>query len=185
MLTSLKKIILILMALAFLYPAGAEARNSTWAQPITMGGVNNLYKVDDNLYRSEQPNAQGFKSLEAFGVKTVVSLRASKIYAKAASGTNLNPISIPIVTWEIVDEDVAKALSSIKNSEAPIFMHCRHGADRTGLIMALHRVIYQVCSKEEAKDEMLNIGYGFHSIWTNIPEYLDAVDVEKLQAMIK
>jgi len=163
----------------------AQERNPQWAEPLQLEGVENFYKVNDWLYRSEQPKETGFKNLEEFGISSVVSLRTSNDDRKLAAGTNLNLVSVPIVTWTIEDKDVAKALGEIRKAEKPVLLHCRHGADRTGLIIALYRVMYHGWSKEEAKDEMLNGGYGFHSIWSNIPEYLDEVDIEKLRDMVE
>ena len=45
--------------------------------------------------------------------------------------------------------------------EGPVLVHCKHGADRTGCIVALYRIVFQSWSKEAAIDEMHNGGYGF------------------------
>ena len=68
----------------------------------------------------------------------------------------------------------------------PILIHCKHGADRTGLFCAVYRVAFQGWSKEAAIREMTTGGYGFHSIWQNLPTYLRNLDIEalKLEARI-
>ena len=35
-------------------------------------------------------------------------------------------------------------------------MHCYHGADRTGLVVAMYRVIYQGWSFDAARSEMID-----------------------------
>ncbi len=59
---------------------GAETsptnRPAHWAKPIQMGGVPNLHKVSDTLYRSAQPSAEGMKNLKAVGIQTVINLRS-------------------------------------------------------------------------------------------------------------
>lgn len=52
--------------------------------------------------------------------------------------------------------------------QGAVLVHCYHGADRTGLISAMYRIIYQHWTLEDAKKEMMEGPYGFHSIWKNI-----------------
>ena len=66
----------------------------------------------------------------------------------------------------------------------PVLIHCRHGSDRTGLIVALYRILYQNWTKEDALEEMLKGGYGHHSIFKNLPQIIRQIDVEKLRAKV-
>jgi protein tyrosine/serine phosphatase len=45
-------------------------------------------------------------------------------------------------------------------SQRPIFVHCQHGQDRTGLIVGLYRVFSEHWSPADAYNEML--AKGFH-----------------------
>ena len=54
-------------------------------------------------------------------------------------------------------------------------VHCYHGADRTGIMVAMYRIIYHQWSIANAKEEMLQGPYGYHSIWKN----LEALFTEK------
>ncbi|HET8706279.1 MAG TPA: hypothetical protein VFM46_08265, partial [Pseudomonadales bacterium] len=54
---------------------------------------------------------------------------------------------------------------------------CQHGADRTGVMSAMYRMVEQGWSKQEALDEMINGGYGFHPLWSNIIDYIKQVDI--------
>ena len=42
-------------------------RPETWAQPVKLEGVPNLYRVSGELYRGDQPSAQGMQNLKEFG----------------------------------------------------------------------------------------------------------------------
>jgi protein tyrosine/serine phosphatase len=86
-------------------------------------------------------------------------------------------------TWHIEYEDVVGALRALRVSIAkgPTLLHCEHGADRTGLITALYRIVYQGWDKPAAIDEMLNGDFGFHDVWINIPFYIWATDVAQLR----
>lgn len=135
----------------------------------------NLYEVDDGFYRSEQPAKDDLEQIRALGIKTIISLRGFHSDEHIITDPDITLIRIPIHTWNISDKDVIAALDAIQQArlQGPVLLHCQHGADRTGLISAMYRIIYQSWSKEDALDELQNGGYGFHSIWQNIPAYLE------------
>ena len=107
----------------------------------------------------------GLKDLAEMGVKTIVNIDndedAIKFEAKVAKRLGMEMISIPLSGfWEPKDADVNRILSLMDNERLyPLFLHCKHGKDRTGLLSALYRVEYQKWSPTDAYDEMLNMGY--------------------------
>jgi len=164
--------------------AQEAARPSGWATPVALDGAPNLHRVEDNFFRSAQPDAQGFKGLAAtHGVRTVVSLRAFNADEPLARGLDLTLVRIRINTWNIKRADVVAALENLRRAsrQAPVLLHCQHGADRTGMISALYRILYQGWSKAAALDEMQNGKFGYHAVWGNIPRFIRHVDVERLR----
>ncbi len=97
---------------------------------------------------------------------------------------DLELFQVGINTTNIKDHAVIKALKIINASEEPILIHCWHGSDRTGLIVALYRIVFQDWSKEAAIDEMVNGDFGHHTIFKNLIHYIHDVDVEKLRALV-
>jgi protein tyrosine/serine phosphatase len=164
--------------------ATTAARDSRWAVPVQAAGLPNLFRVSPDIYRSAQPEAAGMRSAEALGIRTVLSLRATNADPEPAEGTHLRLERVPTDTWNIDDQHVIAALRLINAAPKPILVHCRHGADRTGLAVAMYRLVFQGWSKAEAKDELINGGYGFHSLWMNIPRYIDEVDIESIRARV-
>ncbi len=157
-------------------------RPAAWATSMELPGVPNLHKVNDGLYRGAQPTAEGLKELEKLGIKTVVNLRSAHCDKKIAGGCNLDLVSIPMYPWDVDDEEVAKFLQIVTDENCqPVFVHCQHGADRTGTMCAAYRVIVDGWTKQQAVDEMVNGGFGFHSIWSNLPNYIKNLDVEKIE----
>lgn len=152
-------------------------RNPRWAALTEQQG--NVYRITDHLYRSEQPLKADVGQLKALGIRTVISFRAFHSDEKILRNSGITLKRIPMHTWHIEDEDVIQALRDIRHAEqtGPVLIHCQHGADRTGLISAMYRMIYQGWTREEALDELQNGGYGFHSMWRNIPRYLRTVDI--------
>jgi protein tyrosine/serine phosphatase len=171
--------------------ATAASRPANWAQPVTVAGVPNLNRVTPTFYRSAQPLKAGFPNIgPGTGIKTVVSLRAFHSDAKLAKSTDLRLVSVPINTWKIKTKDVVQALAEIRRAEAsgPVLLHCLHGADRTGLVTAMYRIVYQGWSKADAETEMRQGSYGYHAVWGNIPRFIanaDPADIKRRVDAVK
>ena len=54
----------------------AAKRPVTWATKLDRPGLPNLHKINNRLYRGDQPTAEGIKELEKLGVHTIVNLRS-------------------------------------------------------------------------------------------------------------
>ncbi|MDR2076351.1 MAG: tyrosine-protein phosphatase [Desulfovibrio sp.] len=175
----------LFLLLAFFLACGPTlGRDPSWAVPVDLEGVPNLHRVTEDLYRSGQPSAEGFRNLEAIGVRTVVNLR--DLHRDDLQGTALRGIRVRMRAWDPDINEVLYALQTLSNKEnAPILVHCQHGADRTGLVVAVYRMAVQDWSRERAIDEMMNGGYGFHPIWADIPRFLRQADIAAIKAALK
>jgi protein tyrosine/serine phosphatase len=161
-------------------PAG---RPSACATKIDLPGLPNFYKVNDGLYRGAQPTAEGIKELEKLGVKTIVNLRSSHSDKGILGNASLAYTSIPTSAWDVREEDIVRFLQIVTDEKRqPVFVHCQHGADRTGVMCAAYRVVIDGWSKQQALDEMTNGGFGFHPIWRSLPKVIQSLDVEKVKA---
>lgn len=169
-------------------PATSSAsRPLQWAQSVQDAPVNNLHRITPSLYRSAQLSKDDLPQLQKLGIKKVISFRAFHSDTEILAGSGITMQRIPINTWNIRDEDMVTALKALHEVErdGPVLIHCQHGADRTGLVSALYRVVYQGWTKEQALDELQHGGYGFHPIWQNITRYLQRVDVQRLRQQVE
>lgn len=160
----------------------ASGRPLKWAQPIDLPGVLNLHKVSDDLYRGAQPTAEGMKNLKELGIRSIVNLRSFHSDRDEIGDLDLRYFHIYMKAWHGEDEDIIEFLKIMNAPENhPVFIHCQHGADRTGTIAAIYRIVFQGWSKEEAIKEMVEGGFGFHDIWQNLLRYLEKADIEELK----
>lgn len=151
------------------------------AGKIDLPGCGNLYKVSDTLYRGEQPTAEGFKELGELGIKTVVNLRSLHSDRDELEGTNLVYEHIRMEAWDPEPEEVRAFLKIVTDPEKqPVFVHCMHGADRTGTMVAIYRIVIEGWDTEKALDEMRNGPFGFHEIWTGLPDFIEKLDIKEL-----
>ena len=162
---------------------GGDSRPPAWAQPLDLPGLPNLHLVAPGIYRGAQPTAAGMRELEKLGIKLVINLRAFHDDEDEVEGTALRRAGIRFKTWHAEDEDVVRFLKLVTDpANQPVFYHCQHGADRTGTMSAIYRMVVQGWGCEAAIREMTQGGYHYHALWTNLPPYLRAVDVGALRA---
>ena len=163
-----------------------SSRPVEWATPVELPGVANLYKVTDYLYRGEQPTQEGMKNLEGLGIKTIINLRPLYTDADEIKGTRLRVEELSVKVWHIEDADVIRVLRITRNREnGPFLIHCTYGADRVGVMIAMFRVVELGWTKDEAIQEMVNGGYGFHPLWFLIPGYVKDADVERIRKQVE
>ena len=186
----IKAISLLLIFVSFVLGCALSRVESSrplqWSAPVNLQGVANLYKVTDYLYRSEQPTEEGMKNLEKLGIKTIINLRPFYSDSDEIKGTGLRVEELSVKVWHIEDADVVRVLRIIRRREnGPFLLHCSRGADRVGVMIAMFRVVEQEWTKEDAIQEMLNGGYGFHPFWFLIPEYVKHADVERIRKQVE
>ncbi len=166
--------------------AGPVERPAEWAVAVNGSCVRNLYKVEDDLYRGAQPTATGFQELAALGVKTVLRVSGGDGDDILIAKDSLKLIHVPMSAWGLRDDRVLEALRVMADpANRPLMIHCQHGSDRTGALVALYRVVVQGWTKEKAVEEMNQGGYDHNSLWRNLDRYVMKADVDALRKALK
>jgi tyrosine-protein phosphatase SIW14 len=160
----------------------ATPRPASWAMPLQRKGLPNLHQVTPTLYRGAQPTALGMRQLKAMGIKTVVNLRSFNSDRDKLGKTGLAYEHIYMKAWHPERKDIIRFLQiTTDNNRTPIFVHCQHGADRTGLMCAVYRVAICGWTKAEAIREMTQGGFGHHIIWTNLVKFIQDLDIDAIK----
>ena len=177
----------VILALTILSCSAEKAthQKDDWGKKVKSENLKNLHKVNKNIYRSAQPNREGFKELKKIGANSVLCLRSKNVDAKLTHNLGLDIQFLKMDASKISEKDIINALSIIKKAPKPILVHCFHGSDRTGAVIAIYRVVYEDWSKKEAIDEMINGGFGFHKSYENIPRLINSLDVKSIREKLK
>ena len=116
-------------------------------------------RVDENLYRGAHPSRAQLRELVArFGIRTVVKLNPDwQGDDEIPPGVVFIDAPIPAVfTPDPVVVD--RILDAIDRAPKPVFVHCRTGADRAGLIVALYKLRHGA-TVVEARADMVRHGF--------------------------
>jgi protein tyrosine phosphatase (PTP) superfamily phosphohydrolase (DUF442 family) len=160
-----------------------QERPDSWAQPVQLDGVPNLFKVSDSLYRSAQPTAEGMRKLKNHGIVTVVNLRSFHSDRDEIGSTGLAYEHIYMKAWHPERKEAVRFLQIATDPKrTPVLIHCRHGADRSGAMTAIYRVAVQKWSKDEAIEEMTKGGFGYTQVRITLPDWIRDLDIESIRA---
>jgi len=144
-------------------------------QKLLEKGVPNFGKVTPTLYRGGLPSNTGFKALARMGVKIVVDTHAaSPSEEKEVQKLGMQYVAIPWHCPWPKDEVFAKFLQLLHENEGKkVFVHCRLGDDRTGMMTAAYRIAEEGWSADEAMEEMKAFGFSrtHHFLCPGLADY--------------
>ncbi len=125
-------------------------------------GVGNFGEVTPKLFRGAQPTRKGFEALARSGIDIVVDTRGNRTNSegKVVRRLGMRYVAIP---WHCPfphDETFARFLKLVRdNPDKKIFVHCRLGDDRTGMMIASYRMADEGWSADRAMREMQQFGF--------------------------
>lgn len=124
----------------------------------------NFHRVDEHLYRGGQPAEGGIARLKSLGIRTIVNLRGEPSLvtseAREAADAGLRYFSVPMRgLGRPTDEQLQRILGLIDQADNwPVFVHCKAGQDRTGLVVACQRITRAGWTAERAIREAMDLG---------------------------
>jgi protein tyrosine phosphatase (PTP) superfamily phosphohydrolase (DUF442 family) len=123
-------------------------------------------KLDDRLYRGSQPTSADLKFLKEQGIRTIVSFVRTprdliEWEQQEAAIQGLQFLSFPIHSFMGPSREKITAIFAelLRDAAQPVFFHCKHGKDRTGLVAGLYRRHFQGWSPEQAYAEARALGF--------------------------
>lgn len=145
----------------------------------------NFHQVSDNVYRSGQPTSGEMKWLETQGIKTIINLREYHSDSDDIEGTQLETFHVRMSAKKITNEDIITVLAKINSTSTPVLVHCWHGSDRTGVVIAMYRLVFENWTKEQAISELRKPEYGYHeTFFPNIIQYIEEVDIAAIKQQV-
>ncbi|HET7112496.1 MAG TPA: tyrosine-protein phosphatase [Pyrinomonadaceae bacterium] len=130
-----------------------------------------FHQVSDRLYRGAQPRDGGISKLRELGINTVINLRGADERTRAEEAEvralGLNYFNVELPNWGRPQEArVARILELIAAPEnGRVFIHCKDGVDRTGMIAAIYHMTHDGWSSHQALAEAERLGMRRTQIW--------------------
>ena len=134
-------------------------------EKLTLAGIGNFGRMNPRLYRGAQPTDAGFAALKTLGIETVVRFSLGEEGA-AAEGREVTALGMRFVDlpWSVEStptrDEVRTFLTLLRDHPAErVFVHCKAGADRTGVMVAVSRIALDHWTPAAAIDEMRAFHY--------------------------
>lgn len=125
-------------------------------------GVAYAAEVAPGLLRGGTPDEEGVEWLREHGVRTVINLRHyhGETEGERVRAAGLRYEWIPLESTDAPEpEQIERFLSIVTDEGArPVYVHCLHGVDRTGAMIAVYRIREQGWSNADALAEMETFG---------------------------
>lgn len=124
-----------------------------------MDGVPNFQRVSAQLFRGGQPTREGIAALAQLGIRTIIDLRdrtgIPSVERRQAQAHGIRYHRIPLGKLRPpARATMDRILRILADPESrPVYVHCRRGCDRTGAVIACHRIANEDWTAEEAITE--------------------------------
>jgi protein tyrosine phosphatase (PTP) superfamily phosphohydrolase (DUF442 family) len=145
-----------------------EARISE--RVLGLEGISNASRVAPGIYRGAQPLPEGYATLKKMGIRTVINLRAKHSERKEVEALGMKSIEVPVSVLRDMDVKTINSIIDmmIEPDNQPVYVHCKLGKDRTGVVIAAYRMRVDGWSLKDAEAEMR--AFGFNDIWHEMRE---------------
>jgi protein tyrosine phosphatase (PTP) superfamily phosphohydrolase (DUF442 family) len=151
-------------------------------------GIHNLMKVSPQIYSGSEPHGEeGFASLEALGVKTVISVDGAKPQVEIAKQYGIRYVHIPI-GYDGVPDEAGKSLArAVKEVDGPIYVHCHHGKHRGPAAAAVACVASGALNNEDARKILERAGTSrdYPGLWRDVEAYVPPADGAELPELVE
>ncbi len=145
----------------WLVAAGVGAATLYAALAVARGNLHTV--VEGELYRSATLSGPQLEAaLTDFKLRTIVNLRGAAPdkawYREEARLAAAHGVTLIDLSWsarrELTDAEVAEFMARLADAPRPILIHCRSGADRTGLAAALYLAAIKRADEETAESQL-------------------------------
>jgi len=146
----------------------------------------NFHAVDPaaRIFRSSQPGRAEYLELARYGFRSVLNLRSHHSDLELLEGLDI--VEYRLRSHMFTPEDMALALRIVRDAEKPLLIHCWHGSDRTGAVVAGYRIVFEHRKVSEAIAELTNQEFGHHRrLYRMLPILLERFDWESIAEAVR
>ena len=132
----------------------------------------NLYQIAPQVYRSNQPSDRQLTSLhKRVGLRSVLNMRGTSqqsfylFEAETCAKLGITLVDLPMSASRAPARDkLERLIEALHTMQKPVLIHCKSGADRTGLAAVLYLLLVEKRPYAEARRQ-LSLRY-LHVAWS-------------------
>lgn len=158
----------IVVAMSTAMPAAGRTGPGSTPSSVALSNIriDNFGRVNANYYRGEQPEGRDYADLAALGIRTVIDLQADGVNydeRRLVEAAGMKFYRIPMTTHVPPTAGQLASFFQIVNDSArqPVYVHCKGGKHRTGVMTAVYRMEQDRWSARQAFNEMKRYKFGW------------------------
>lgn len=167
----------VALALSIALPAAAKSR-----ERFTNVRIENFGQVNDHYYRGAQPFGRDYADLAALGVRTIIDLQedGDPNESRLAREAGIAYYVIPMSTRRAPTSDqLATFFRLVSDPARPVYVHCKGGRHRTGVMTAAYRMAFEGWKADRAYDEMKRYDFGPSFLHPEFKRYVYNFDASR------
>ena len=121
----------------------------------------NHHEIGGGMFRENQPSPKRIAILAKMGIKTIVNLRGESpkgfylLEKEACEKHGIELINFRMYSRDVHSREKIRAAKELfEQIEYPALMHCKSGADRTGIMGVLYRHFHMGDTIEQAMEQL-------------------------------
>jgi tyrosine-protein phosphatase SIW14 len=166
------------LALAVALPAAAASQDR-----VATIGIENFGQVNDHIYRGAQPYGRDYEALAALGVRTIIDLQdtdGNREEPRLAKAAGITYYRIPMSTHRPPTNDqLATFFRLLSDPTQPVYVHCKGGRHRTGVMTAAYRMAFDRWTADRAFAEMKRYDFGPDFLHPEFKKYVYTFDASR------
>jgi tyrosine-protein phosphatase SIW14 len=140
------------------------------------GDLPGFRMVDPGIYAGARPTEKGVEILKQKGIRSILDLEEWTFVPNPkqivnerawAARNGIKFIRVPMRPLQAPSKNQLDraVLEVLKKANRPIYIHCRQGKDRTGMVVAVYRIRVDGWSTDKAYEEMKARGFHTHRLF--------------------
>jgi len=121
----------------------------------------NVKEIDDGVFRSNHPTHARLKKFKEAGGAAVLNLRGVQVWApvvlerESCRQLGLEYIYLPMTSAQLPErKTVCDLVEILRTAPRPLLMHCKSGADRTGLAAGIYMLAFKNATPQAAAAQL-------------------------------